>query len=92
MIGLGFEVDLQPIYIKGADTVSSTAGYILLYINSHKACFNFRKNLRNLSYEGDARPETVTCLWFEDVAAIFVLLTVNDAELLFVPSTAVKAL
>jgi hypothetical protein len=31
-------------------------------------------------------------LWFEDVAAIFVLLTVNDAELLFVPSAAVRAL
>jgi hypothetical protein len=43
-------------------------------------------------YEGDDRPATATWFWFEDVGAIFVLLTVNDEELLFVPSIVVKAL
>jgi hypothetical protein len=42
-------------------------------------------------YEGDDSPATATWLWFDDVGAIFVLLTVKDEELLFVPSTVVRA-
>jgi hypothetical protein len=85
-------------YIKATGLASSTGTDTLNWTDSHKACFNFRKNFRNLEYEGDDdRPaaaasisEWPACLRVE-VRAILVLLAVND-ELLFLASTALKKL